>query len=172
MRENLEELRLHVAGQFGGIGGKDIRLVEDDVVNEGAVWLHDVVGEGKGVVLVGVVDAEDAGEAGAHEGPGDAGTEDGIAVVEGGVGHGAIAFAPEGAAGMEVEVFLGGDGFAVVRVAVFDQGDVAAEAVGAILRAGGETARLVFDFGLDGLFPEAFFEGIGGGGLRGGVLLR
>ena len=169
--QDLKELRLHVAGQFRGIGGKLIRLVEYDVIDEGAIGFHDVVSEREGIVLVAVVDADDAGEARANEGAGDGGPEDGIAVVEGGIGHLPFTFPPEGAAGVAVKIFLGGEGFAVARVAIFDQRDMAAEAVRTGFAAGFQAARLVFYFGPHRLFPEAFFEGIGGGGLRGGVFL-
>lgn len=115
---NGEEGAFEVGGEFWGVG-ELLHGMHYQLVDVGAVGLHNVVGKAVGIVAVVVVDAQGGEEAAAHQGAGDDSAQDGVGIVEEVVGVDAVAPTGEARNGGEelAPVEGGGTAFEIGAVA-------------------------------------------------------
>jgi len=163
--EDFQEGGLGFFGQFAiGRVGLGVQLA-NFFFDESAEGLDEVVGEGEGVVAVSVVDAEGGQESCAAKSAGHGGAEDDVAVVEQGIGGRSLAMPAEGGVLQEGGPEPGGGlGLDVIGIAGADASAEGHQGPAGLGIAADQTG-LMGDFGLDNLFPEAFFEGFACGDL-------
>ena len=117
--------------------------------------------------MVGVMKAEGRKEPRSHEGAGDGGAQEGVAVVEGGIEFIAKAFAMEGGStGEGGEVEACSLGFPVLVIAAFDLLGEGLEVFSGLGGVGREDVGLVANLGGNDELPEFSLLGLGEGQLE------
>lgn len=138
-----------------------INFLPDERVREGAEGFHNVIRQTIGIVTVVVMDAERGQEAASAEGAGHRGPQDGVNVIERGVGGRPFPFAFEIRPEQGFPVAPGALAFQVVGIP-------AAHARGQPAEGIPRTAplvqhrSLVAQLGFDGLLPELLFQRLAG----------
>lgn len=155
-------------GFFGqlAVGGAAASVhVPDLFFNKTAEGLNEVIGQGKGVVPIAVMNAEGRQQPRTAQGPGNGGTQDDIAVIEQVIGRRTFSVPAKGGVlqkgGPEPGRGLGLHIFGVAGADASAEGHQ--DPICLLVRA--DQMGLMGDFGLDNLLPEAFFEGFAGGNL-------
>lgn len=134
-------------------------------VDERSEWLHQVVGQGKGVAAVAVENADGRVQAGGHDRACAGSAKDGIAVVQEAIDVASVRVAPELRAEEERPIGAGGLRLDVGAVARLHATSHEIERC-AWLADSEKRCRLRLDLGNDHPFPGLLAQGFGRGPLR------